>query len=77
MTTVVSKSTKQFQLFIEEQSSILLEKKRTRLIRIYEEISPKNKDNPALARFKEKRLCMSFQRKATLYVFSEKSDSLL
>lgn len=53
MTTVVSKSTKQFQLFIEEQSSILLEKKRTRLIRIYEEISPKNKDNPALARFYE------------------------
>ena len=51
MTTVVSKSTKQFQLFIEEQSSILLEKKRTRLISIYEEISPKNKDNPALARF--------------------------
>jgi len=51
MTAVVSKSTKQFQLFLEEQSSILLEKKRARLIGIYEEISPKNKDNPALARF--------------------------
>jgi len=53
MTTVVSKSTKQFQLFLEEQSSILLEKKRDRLMIIYNEISPKNKDNPALARFHE------------------------
>jgi hypothetical protein len=53
MSAVVSKSTKKFQLFIEEQSSILLEKKRERLMMIYNEISPKNIDDPRVARLHE------------------------
>ena len=53
MNEVVSKSTQKFQLFIDEQQDILLKKKKARMMSIYEEISPKKKDDPVLARFYE------------------------
>lgn len=53
MNAVVSKSTKQFQSFLDEQRAILAQKKRERMMSIYEEIYLKKRDHPILSRFYE------------------------